>query len=79
LYWVRKIEYYKAKEWLVKATELADSQPYYAYVAVTTLGSIKRTSQAIDLLSAANQSWPQQTDLLYSLALYADKTKIRQQ
>jgi tetratricopeptide (TPR) repeat protein len=75
LYWVRKKEYYKAAEWLVKATELADSQPYYAYVAATALDSIKRTSQAIDLLSAANQRWPQQTDLLYSLALYADKTK----
>jgi hypothetical protein len=75
LYWVRKKEYYKATEWLVKATELGDAQPYYVYVAATALDSIKRTSQAIDLLSAANQRWPQQTDLLYSLALYADKTK----
>ncbi len=75
LYRVRKKEYYKAAEWLVKVTEPADAQPNYAYVAATALNSIKRTSQAIDLLSVANQRWPQQTDLLYSLAIYADKTK----
>jgi tetratricopeptide (TPR) repeat protein len=75
LYWVRKKEYFKAAEWLVKATELGDAQPYYAYVAATALDSIKRTQQAVDLLINANLRWPQQTDLLYSLALYADKVK----
>ncbi|GAC18618.1 hypothetical protein GARC_1646 [Paraglaciecola arctica BSs20135] len=75
LFWVRKKEYYKAAQWLVKASDLADAQPYYAYVAATALDSINRTKQAIDLLLRANQRWPQQTDLLYSLALYADKTK----
>jgi tetratricopeptide (TPR) repeat protein len=75
LYWVRKKEYFKAADWLVKATELADAQPYYAYVAATALDSIKRTKQAVDLLINANLRWPKQTDLLYSLALYADKVK----
>jgi len=75
LFWVRKKEYYKAAQWLVKATDLADAQPYYAYVAATALDSINRTKQAVDLLIKANQRWPQQTDLLYSLALYSDKIK----
>jgi tetratricopeptide (TPR) repeat protein len=75
LYWVRKKEYYKATEWLVKATKLSDSQPYYAYVAATALDSINLTRQAINLLIAANQRWPKQPDLLYSLALYSDKVK----
>jgi tetratricopeptide (TPR) repeat protein len=75
LYWVRKKEYFKAAEWLVKANKLGDAQPYYAYVAATALDSIKRTQQAVDLLINANLRWPQQTDLLYSLALYSDKVK----
>lgn len=74
LFWVRKKQYYKAAKWLVKATYLVDSQPYYAYVAASALHTIKRTNQAIDLLLAANKRWPEQTDLLFSLALYADKT-----
>jgi tetratricopeptide (TPR) repeat protein len=75
LFWVRKKEYKKATEWLVKASELIDAQPYYAYVAATALDSINRTKQAIELLINANQRWPHQTDLLYSLALYSDKVK----
>ncbi|MBL4632046.1 MAG: hypothetical protein JKY14_13150 [Paraglaciecola sp.] len=74
LFWVRKKQYYKAAKWLVKATDLVDSQPYYAYVAASALHTIKRTNQAIVLLLAANKRWPEQTDLLFSLALYADKT-----
>jgi hypothetical protein len=54
---------------------LADAQPYYAYVAATALDSINRTKQAVDLLLKANQRWPKQTNLLYSLALYSDKVK----
>jgi tetratricopeptide (TPR) repeat protein len=75
LYWVRKKEYYTAADWLVKASDLADAQPYYAYVAATALDSINRTKQAVELLINANQRWPQQTNLLYSLALYSDKLK----
>jgi tetratricopeptide (TPR) repeat protein len=74
LYWVRKKEYYTAANWLVKASNLADAQPYYAYVAATALDSIKRTNQAIELLVNANNRWPKQADLLYSLALYTDKS-----
>lgn len=75
LYWVRKKEYYKATDWLVKATDLADAQPYYAYVAATALDTINRTKQAVGLLINANQRWPNEVDLLYSLALYSDKVK----
>jgi Tfp pilus assembly protein PilF len=78
LFWVRKKEYYKAAQWLVKATKLVDSQPYYAYVAATALDSINNTKQAVELLLSANQRWPQQTDLLYSLALYSDKVNDSQ-
>ncbi|MEP1447247.1 MAG: multiheme c-type cytochrome [Paraglaciecola sp.] len=75
LFWVRKKEYYKAAKWLVKASEQNDAQPYYAYVAATALDTIKRTTQAVDMLLQANRRWPQQNDLLYSLALYSEKTK----
>lgn len=75
LFWIRKKEYVKASEWLVKATQLADAQPYYAYVAATALDTISRTKHAVSLLLEANQRWPKQQNLLYSLALYADKTK----
>ncbi|MFA3791856.1 multiheme c-type cytochrome [Aliiglaciecola sp. SL4] len=74
LYWVRNKDYNKATNWLVKASELGDAQPYYAYVAATALDSIQRTNDAVNLLLQANKRWPKQTNLLYSLALYSDKS-----
>lgn len=75
LFWVRKKEYYKAAQWLVKASEQGDAQPYYAYVAATALDTINRTTQSVELLIKANRRWPLQGDLLYSLALYGEKIK----
>lgn len=54
---------------------MTDAQPYYAYVATNGLDSINLAKQAVDLLKRANQRWPLQTDLLYSLALYSNKIK----
>jgi hypothetical protein len=55
LYWMHKKVCYKVTEWLMKSSELAGYKPYHDYVAATALDSIKRTNQAIDLLSDANR------------------------
>ncbi|MDP5033303.1 tetratricopeptide repeat protein [Paraglaciecola sp.] len=75
LYFVRQKQYNQAAKWLVAAAKLNDAQAYYAYVAASALDTIGRTKEAVNLLLEANQRWPNQLDLLFSLGLYADKTK----
>ena len=78
LYRVRAKQYEQASQILVEASELEDSQPYYAYVAAASLDRVEQTQQAIELLLAANVRWPQQTNLLTSLALYSEKTNNKE-
>ena len=78
LYQVRAKQYEQASQILVEASELEDSQPYYAYVAAASLDRVEKTQQAIGLLLAANNRWPQQTNLLTSLALYSEKTNDKE-
>jgi tetratricopeptide (TPR) repeat protein len=74
LFYVRQKNYAVALEHLGLATEQVDAAPYYAYIYGVALENQGRISDAIKSLTAADQRWPNQYEILLTLILYLEKS-----
>ena len=70
---IRARQYGPALPYLKTAFELDGAQPRYAYVYAVALENQQRLKAAIAVLDAANERWPNQTDLLLTLVRYLEK------
>lgn len=73
LHLVRAGQYTQSLAYLEKGALLEDSEPRYSYVYAVALDSLDRTGAAVRFLQQANNTWPNQYDLLLTLVLYLDK------
>ena len=76
LYLVRQGRTADALFYLQQAMEQGDASPRFAYVYSVALDSVSRTSEAVDVLRQASQSWPNQFDLLMLEVIYREKTGL---
>ena len=73
---VRQQKYRDALPYLKAATEQQDSQVRYAYVYAVALDSVAQTDKALVFLKEANETWPNQYDLLLTQILYMEKLNM---
>ena len=71
---IRKGDYPAALPHLKLAVEQTDAQPRYTYVYAVALDELGQSKAAVKVLVAATKRWPNQYDLLMTLAFYLEKT-----
>jgi tetratricopeptide (TPR) repeat protein len=71
---IRGGDYQGSLPHLKLSTEQIDSSPHYSYVYAVALEELGQLEQAIAVLKAADERWPNQYELLITLVMYIEKT-----
>jgi len=72
---IRGGDYQGSLKHLKLSTEQIDASPRYVYVYAVALDELGQLEQAIAVLKAADERWPNQYDLLITLVTYIEKTE----